>query len=197
MSTTNEHHMIHGHGSWNIICNTEFVVILGLFLLLHPRDDPENQSFEKLKKIPRDVTILHMCIINDIWWMHLPFLSFYFYPPNNPENLNFEKMKKTPGDIIILQMRIINDNIMTKWQDFFSFFFFFHFWSLFTPPQNQNFPKNEKIPGDIVILHKGTKNHGYMLQCSSDTTRDRCNFYFSFWTIFFPFTPLTTQKNFF
>ena len=147
MSTTNEHHMIHGHGSWNIICNTEFVVILGLFLLFHPRDDPENQSFEKLKKIPRDVTILHMCIINDIWCMHLPFLSFYFYPPNNPENLNFEKMKKTPGD--------------------------------------------------IVILHKGTKNHGYMLQCSSDTTRDRCNFYFSFWTIFFPFTPLTTQKKFF
>ena len=80
---------------------------------------------------------------------------------------------------------------------FFFFFFFFHFWSLFTPPQNQNFPKNEKIPGDIVILHKGTKNHGYMLQCSSDTTRDRCNFYFSFWTIFFPFTPLTTQKKFF
>ena len=137
MSTTNEHHMIHGHGSWNIICNTEFVVILGLFLLFHPRDDPENQSFEKLKKIPRDVTILHMCIINDIWCMHLPFLSFYFYPPNNPENLNFEKMKKTPGDIIILQMRIINDNIMTKWQDFFSFFFFSFLVAFYSPPKSK------------------------------------------------------------
>ena len=147
MSTTNEHHMIHGHGSWNIICNTEFVVILGLFLLFHPRDDPENQSFEKLKKIPRDVTILHMCIINDIWCMHLPFLSFYFYPPNNPENLNFEKMKKTPGDIIILQMRIINDNIMTKWQDFFSFFFFFIFGRFLLHRKIKIFQKMKKYLG--------------------------------------------------
>ena len=26
---------------------------------------PENQNFEKMKKAPEDIIILHMCIIND------------------------------------------------------------------------------------------------------------------------------------
>ena len=30
------------HGSLNIMCNTEFMVILGHFLLFYPPDDPEN-----------------------------------------------------------------------------------------------------------------------------------------------------------
>ena len=33
-----------------------------------------------------------------------------------------------------------------------------------------------------------------MLYCSWDMARGRCNCYFSFWAIFFPFTLLTTQK---
>ena len=27
--------------------------------------DPKNQNFEKMKKMPADITILRMCIIND------------------------------------------------------------------------------------------------------------------------------------
>ena len=33
-----------------------------------------------------------------------------------------------------------------------------------------------------------------MLYCSRDIVQDGCNFYFSFWAIFCPFTPLTAQK---
>ena len=34
-----------------------------------------------------------------------------------------------------------------------------------------------------------------MLNCPYDMAHDACNCCFSFWTIFFPFTPLTAQKN--
>ena len=39
-----------------------------------------------------------------------------------------------------------------------------------------------------------TKNHDHMLYCSLDMAHDGYNFYFSFWGIFCPFTPLTAQK---
>ena len=60
-------------------------------------------------------------------------------------------------------------------------------------PKNENFKTMKKRLGDI-ILHKCTKNHDHMLYCYWDMTRARCNCYFSFWTIFSPFTPLTAQK---
>ena len=48
--------------------------------------------------------------------------------------------------------------------------------------------------GDIIILHKCAKNQDHMLYCSWDMAWDVCNCYFSFWTVFCPFTPLTAQK---
>ena len=59
--------------------------------------------------------------------------------------------------------------------------------------KNQNFEKLKKKLEDI-ILHKSTKNHDHTLHCSWDMMQDRCNSYFLFWAIFYPFTPLTTQK---
>ena len=53
----------------------------------------------------------------------------------------------------------------------------------------------KKTPGDSIILHKCTKNQDHMLYCSWDMARDRCNCYFSFWTIFCPSTPLNSPKN--
>ena len=50
----------------------------------------------------------------------------------------------------------------------------------------------KKMPGDVIILHKCTKNHDHMLYCLWDIVCDR--YYFSFWAIFCPFTPLTTEK---
>ena len=52
--------------SWDMECDkTQFVVILGHFLMFYPHDNLENHHFEKMKKIPRDIIILHMCTIND------------------------------------------------------------------------------------------------------------------------------------
>ena len=58
--------------------------------------------------------------------------------------------------------------------------------------ENQNFEKM-KTNGDI-ILHKCSKNRDHMLYCSWDMAFDGCKFYFSFWAIFYTFTPLTTRK---
>ena len=74
----------------------------------------------------------------------------------------------------------------------------FSFSAIFTllPPTAQKIKiqKIKKPPGDIIILHKCTKNYGYMLYCSWDMARDRCN-RFSFWAIFLPFYPQNYPKN--
>ena len=72
-----------------------------------------------MKKLPKDIILLHMCTINDShmrygsWDMEsnkhnfFVILGHFFpsYPTNNPKNQNFEKMKKkTPTDITILHM---------------------------------------------------------------------------------------------
>ena len=75
-------------------------------------------------------------------------------------------------------------------------FHFGPFFALLSPnsPKNQNSEKMKKTPGDIIILHMCTRNYDQMMYSSGDMVRDRCNCYFSFWTIFCPFTPLTAQK---
>ena len=42
----------------------------GPFYALLPPMDPENQNFEKMKKIPEDIIILQMCTINDSHMMY-------------------------------------------------------------------------------------------------------------------------------
>ena len=42
----------------------EFFVILGHFFPFDPPNNPKNQNFEKMKKNPGDVIILHMCTKN-------------------------------------------------------------------------------------------------------------------------------------
>ena len=145
------------------------------------------------------------------WTVSCPFTSIpHQHPPptpilNNPKNQNFEKMKKLAGDIIILYRCTINDNYMMygSWDMEHvrqNFCHFGPFYALLLPPpprknvKNKNFEKLKKIPGDIIILQWCTKNHDHMLYCSWDMAHNRCNCYFSFWTIFCPFTPLTTQK---
>ena len=100
---------------WNV---TEFFVILGHFLPFYPTNNPKNQNFEKMKKTPGDIIILHTCIKNhdqcytipEIWHMtDVIYISYFgpfsaILPPKSPKKQNFKKWKKTPGDIIILQM---------------------------------------------------------------------------------------------
>ena len=56
--TTIDNHLL--YGSWDIKRDRQFFVILGYFLPFYPPNNPENQSFEKMKKSPEDI-ILHTC----------------------------------------------------------------------------------------------------------------------------------------
>ena len=44
---------------------TKFFLILDNFLPFYPPNNPENQNFQKTKKTPGDMIILHMYTIND------------------------------------------------------------------------------------------------------------------------------------
>ena len=55
--------------------------------------------------------------------------------------------------------------------------------------------KNCKKRLEILSFYASTKNNDHMLYCSWEMARDGCNFYFSFWTIFCPSTPITCPKN--
>ena len=86
---------------------------------------------------------------------------------------------------------------MSFWTIFCPFTLFFYPFLIFCP-----FLKTWKIKIwkkwkrhlEISSFYKSTKKHNHMLHCSWDTAHDRCNFYFSFWAMFCPFTPLKTQK---
>ena len=84
--------------------------------------NPENQNFEKMKKTPGDIIILHKCTKNHDYMLHCSwdmmcdqcncYFSFWatfclfthppLHPPNSPKNENLNNMKKVPGDAIIL-----------------------------------------------------------------------------------------------
>ena len=59
--------------------------------------------------------------------------------------------------------------------------------------ENQNFEKMKKTPDDIIILQMCTINYSNKMYDSRDMEHDKYNV-LSFWTVFCPFTPLTTQK---
>ena len=90
---------------WSV---TEFFVILGHFLPFYPTNNPKNQNFEKMKKTPGDIIILHTCIKNhdqcytipEIWHMtDVIYISYFgpfsaILPPKSPKKQNFKKWKK-------------------------------------------------------------------------------------------------------
>ena len=178
MGTKNHNHM--RHSSWD----TEWDIFLSFWAICVPQ-----------------MTI--------IWYMVLEISSgtgyfLPFYLPNNPENQNFEKMKKTPGNTIIL-----HEYHKSKSYDVWFLRYgarrteFFSFWTILpccpppplNNPKNQNFEKWKKTPTDITILHKCATNDNHMIYCSWDMAPDGCNCYFSFWAIFWLFTPITAQKK--
>ena len=86
---TNVYHKWQSYDVWFLryeVWQTEFFVILDCFLPFYPPNNPKNQNFEKMKKTPGDIIILHMCTINDNHMMYgswdmehdrLNFLSFW------------------------------------------------------------------------------------------------------------------------
>ena len=150
----------------------------GLFFAFHPANNPKNQNFEKMKKLPRDIIILYMYTTNENHMMYgscdmecngQNFLSFctvvFLFNPltTNPKNQNFEKMKKKLGVIIFLHMCTIYDVWFLRYRAQQTEFFVIldHFLHLHPPnnPKSQNFEKMKKTPGDIIILHKCTINY--------------------------------------
>ena len=52
-------------------CNRQnFLSLWTSFCPLSPPKNPENQNFEKIKKTPGDIIILHKCTINDNHMMY-------------------------------------------------------------------------------------------------------------------------------
>ena len=75
---------------------------------------------------------------------------------------------------------------------------FLSFWTafcLFTPLTTQKIKilKKWKKVGNFIILHMCTINDNQMMYSSWDTEHER-QIFLSFWTIFCPITPLTTQN---
>ena len=106
-------HLYHTWKSYDVwflrygACDTEFFVILDCFLHFYPPNNLKNQNFEKIKKQPGDIIILHVCHkwqSYDVWFLRYEtwqteffvildhFLSFY--PLNNPKNQNLKNWKK-------------------------------------------------------------------------------------------------------
>ena len=113
-----------------------------------------------------------------------------------------KKRKKSLDNIIILHKCTINDNHMMygSWymkrdgQNFLSFWTVF---CPFTPPnslKSQNFKKLKKTPGrDHHFTQVYQKSWSYAKLFLRYGVW-QIKFYFSFWAIFCPFTPLTVQK---
>ena len=114
-------------------------------------------------------------------------------PPNNPKNQNFFIKEKNTWRYYHFT------HVYHKWQSYDVWFLRYKAWQINffvnLNQKNQNFEKLKKMPEDIIILHKCTKNNDHMLYCPWDMAHNRCNCYFSFWTIFCPFTLLTQPKK--
>ena len=77
LCTTNGNHIM--YGSWDMEHGRQnFFVLLGYFLPIYTlTNNPDNQNFEKMKKAPGDITILHKCtkygvydiISYDVWFL--------------------------------------------------------------------------------------------------------------------------------
>ena len=125
---------------------------------------------------------------------------FHFYFPNNPKNQNFERMKKTPRDIILHMCTINNNHMMYgSWdmeRDRQKFCHFGPLFALLSPkqPKKSKFWINEKTTWRYYhfayVYHKWQSYDVWLLRYG---VCDRQNFLL-FWTVFCPFTPLTTRK---
>ena len=157
----------------------------GLFLILDnfcpftplfplPPNNPENQNFEKMKKTPGDIIILHKCTINDnhmiygSWDINCNRQIFFvilghflpFYPPNSPKNENIKKKKKKRKYLEISsfytsvpKLMIIGYTVLGIWcVTIVTIVFYFGQFLTFHPlnsPKNKNFKKKKrkKTPG--------------------------------------------------
>ena len=147
--------------AWQI----EFFLILDHFLPLYtPSPTPnnsENQSFQKMKKTPRDIIILHKRTINGSWDMkctkHIFFVILcHFFPLLQPEKMKIsKKWKKTwryhhftqvyqnSWSYAILFLRY-GVWLMYCYFSFWAIFFLFTNEKKWNSPKHENFKKMKK-----------------------------------------------------
>ena len=111
-----------------------------------------------------------------------------------------KKWKKTPGDTITLHLCITNDDhiMYGSWDiehDRHNFLLFYNIFYPFTSLVTWNIKilKKWKISQDIIVLLMSIINDIHMMYGSWNMTQNGQNF-LSFWIIFCPCNPLTTQK---
>ena len=87
----NDNYMM--YGSWNMERNRQNVLSFWTIFCTFNSDNPKNQNFEKMKKLPGDIILFHMCTINDNHMMYgswdmehggQNFLSFGLFLPLLP-----------------------------------------------------------------------------------------------------------------
>ena len=106
--------------------------------------------------------------------------AIYWWTLKNPKNQNFEKMEKKFLEISSFYTCVPKTS-------------FCPVTSLPTSKKNKN--KKQKTKKKHEEYQKMcTKNHDHRLYCSWHMACDRCNCYFLFWAIFWPFTPLTAWR---
>ena len=108
---TNVYHKWQSYDVWFLRYGVQwanFFIILDCFLLFYPPNNPKNQNFEKMKKTPGDIIILHMCTKNydqmmySSWDMVHDRCNCYFsfwavccpFTPQQPKKPKFWKNEK-------------------------------------------------------------------------------------------------------
>ena len=116
---THMSHKWHSYDVWFLryeAWQTEFFVSLDCFFPFYPSNNQKNQNFEKLKKNPGDIIILHKCPKNhdhmlccswdmahdeyicyfSFWAIFCPFTALFltFLPFQQPKKSKFQKMKR-------------------------------------------------------------------------------------------------------
>ena len=192
MCTINEDHM--KYGSWGKRCNTQsFFCHFGPFFALLPHYWPQKLKFEKTtQSAKRHYPFTHVCHkwrSYDLWsWRYKAWQTKFFFILGLFCPLTLLKTQKInilPGEILSLS---------SATQTFFVILgFFLPFYPSppspipLTTPENQIFEKMKNTPPKIISYDENEKEN-HMMHGSWDMEHDRQNF-FSFWMIFWPFTP--------
>ena len=186
------------------------------FYPFSPPDNQESQNFEKLKKPPADIIILHICTINNNHMMYgswgierdrqnffildhlLPFYPNRHYGPRKSKFWKNERNTWRYHHFIKVYTKWQSYDVsflryQTWWTEFFAILD--HFLPFYSPnnPKNQNFKKMKKKPWRYYHF-----THVYQKQQLYDVWFLRYGMWqtivLSFWTIFYPFTLWKFQK---
>ena len=181
------------YGAWQM----KLFLILGYFLPFYLPYNPKNQNFEKMKKMPGDTIILHMCtknydqvmsgswdMVHDLCNYFLFWTIFCPFTPLTARKIKILKKQKKPLKIssfyicvpkfiirwcTLPEMWCVTDVIVIS---HFELFILYPFIPL-TAQKIKILKKKKKRPWDIIILHKCTEKYDQMMYGSWDMVHDR------------------------